>query len=115
MILNLSMKPLFGDVELKLLKGTYSGNNTALRLVDTEDGTSFATITVNIPELSHLLEDDEFFVKTWSENGPIIEALRKLDLFTEVAEKKFEYGFRDVMVEVWKFTDPNTLNQLHFQ
>ncbi len=48
------------------------GGALAVELVDGV-GESIATLSVNIPESSHLLGEKEFFVKTWSENEEIAE------------------------------------------
>lgn len=41
-----------------------------MELVDL-NGEGIAMLSVNIPESSHLLGENEFFVKTWSENEEI--------------------------------------------
>jgi hypothetical protein len=47
-----------------------NGGKLAVELVD-ENGESIAMLSVNIPECSHVLGENEFFAKTWSENEEI--------------------------------------------
>ena len=42
----------------------------AVELVD-DCGEPITVLSVNVPERSHLLHDNEFFAKTWSENEEI--------------------------------------------
>lgn len=58
------------------------------------------TFTVNLPD-EHL-EPGEFFVKTWSENEPLIPSIRNSGIFIDTG-KRVPTGF--VMAEVWKFSD----------
>jgi hypothetical protein len=60
---------LFGTAHVAT--GTYrSGGGLAVEIVDGH-GESIATLSVNMPEREHLLGENEFFAKTWSENEEI--------------------------------------------
>lgn len=110
MELNLDIEGM-GKYKLHLRKGTYSNQKIALRLIDFEDGMPFATLTVNLPESGFLLGPGEFFVKTWSENAPVVEALRtQTDIFFDTG-KKAVIGPGSV-AEVWKFTNDSILNEI---
>ena len=50
-----------------------SDGRTAIQLNDAEDGMPIATATVNLPDLS--LEPDHVFIKGWSENEGMADAL----------------------------------------
>lgn len=50
-------------------------NRTALLLKDVKDSSPIAVATVNLPDQP--LPDDELFIKNWSENEGIYEALVK--------------------------------------
>ena len=55
-----------------ITKAYQNGGGLALELVDDSDE-SIAMLSVNLPESSQFLGEDEFFVKTWSENEEIAE------------------------------------------
>jgi len=61
---------LFGTAHV--VTGTYRNGGLAVELVD-DSGEPIATLSVNMPEGAHLLGENEFFAKTWSENGAIAE------------------------------------------
>ena len=64
-------------------------------------GEPYATITVNMPEIP--LENEEFIVKTWSENEPITNFLRNSEFFVDTGKR---VGFQ--RAEVWKIRrEPN--------
>lgn len=56
----------------------YAGNRaTCVRLVDTADGSPFATLSVNVPEHSDKLPFGTFFLKDYSENAAIALQLKR--------------------------------------
>lgn len=69
---------------LQVKLGRYASSNAgpnptdriAIQLIDNIDGGPFGTITVNLP--NEHLNDDEFFVKDYSENIPIVTRLLEL-------------------------------------
>ena len=100
-----------GSAKTELRKGTYSGGRLALRLIDTEDFCPFSTLTVYLPEHNHLLEEGEFFIKTWSENAAVIGALRGKNTVFINTGRKVEIGM-NVTAEIWKFADPEILDRI---
>ena len=100
-----------GEYKVTLRKGSYPGGGVALRLIDFEDGAPFATITVNIPEQNSLLGPGEFFVKAWSENEAVVNALReKSEIFLDTGRR---VDVSDLATaEIWKFADDTIVDQL---
>lgn len=62
---------MFGTATVNRLDYQDNGR-LAVELVDQNDE-PIAMLSVNLPESTHLLSADEFFVKTWSENEEIAE------------------------------------------
>jgi hypothetical protein len=58
---------------VRLEKHKYANGRTALILADANDGEQVACATVNLPE--HDLQPGEVFIKTWSENEPMLDFL----------------------------------------
>ncbi len=58
--------------------GRYKNMRKAIRLLDATDGSTVAMATVNLPDES--LENDEVFIKDWSENEGVLLALIKAGL-----------------------------------
>lgn len=56
-------------------KRTYANGRVALQLIDAEDGCPIATATVNLPD--EQVAPDETFIKDYSENAGMLEALLK--------------------------------------
>lgn len=88
----------FGIAEIH--KTRYTNGRLAIKLIDHEDGSNIATITVNLPEVK--LAPGEFCVKGWSENREIIEDCRQSGLFIDTG-KRIPTGF--VQAEIWKETN----------
>ena len=92
----------YGPCTLRAIITKYSDNDAlAVSLEGTDDGywSPYATLSVNLPEHAHMLEEDEFFVKLWSENSELVELLDITDVFTDTG-KSVLHGFEDV--PVWK-------------
>lgn len=66
---------------------------------------SYATLSVNVPEFAHILNDGEFFAKVYSENEPL-EELTNLDLFTDTG-KWIPVGPYGCTADVWKLNLPS--------
>lgn len=81
----------------RLLKERYNNGRLALQLFSNMHG-MIATLTVNLPE-EHL-EDDEFFIKGWSENEAIIPDVLASGVFEDTG-KRIRTGFANAFV--WKF------------
>lgn len=59
--------------QIQVVKTTYADGNTAVLLVQAEDGEEFATLSVNLPRYAHQLRAGEFFAKTYSESAEIAQ------------------------------------------
>lgn len=86
----------------RLLKERYNNGRLALQLFSNMHG-MIATLTVNLPE-EHL-EDDEFFIKGWSENEAIIPDVLASNLFEDTG-KQVHTGYTKAFV--WKFAKKKT-------
>jgi len=80
----------------------YADGNIAVQLL-TETGAPLAMLSVNVPQCQHMLEVNEFFAKTWSENCSIAEDALRSGLFVATL-KEVTLGF--VKAPVWKFVAP---------
>lgn len=58
---------------MRLRWGRYDNGRVALQLADAETGEPIAKATINIPEIE--IAEDEAFIKNWSENEGMLEAL----------------------------------------
>lgn len=56
-------------------ESTYSDGNRACCIFAQDTGVCLAKLSVNLPEHAHLLDANEFFLKTWSENEAILRDL----------------------------------------
>jgi len=65
----------FKEWECELEFGKYHNGATSLQLIDSEDGQPIATASVNIVGQSEHLESKEVFIKDWSENEGMLNAL----------------------------------------
>ena len=64
-----------------------------------ESGEEIATLSVNMPECSHLLDDGEFFAKTWSENEEIAEDALASGIFRDTGRRSDNI----VNAPIWTF------------
>jgi len=64
-----------------VLYGAYSNGNTAIMLVDADDGLAVTTVTVN---LGNKLPPDQAYIKTYSENEGMLEVLEGAGIVVEV-------------------------------
>jgi Rieske Fe-S protein len=64
---------LFKGWRCRVKEGHYGNGRKALQLVDAEDGSPIATASVNLSD--EPLGEGEVFVKNWSENEGMVEAL----------------------------------------
>ena len=79
--------------DVHLHKTKYSNGRTALQLRGDEG--LVATVTVNLPD--EKLEEGEIFVKTWSENEPMLEFL-KGNKIAEDTGKRVPTGYVEAAV-----------------
>lgn len=82
---------------LDIYQSSYKGGRAAIYL--SSDGMLFATLTVNLPDQP--LKEDEFFVKTWTENEEIAPwILEKAGLFEDTGIA-VDTGF--MQASIWRF------------
>ena len=95
---------LFKTWLCRVIPGFYKDGNVALSLVDVDDGSPVATATVNLPDEKELLDSYRvwnedmrdmqpkvkipLFIKDWSENQGMLEALYDANIISE----PFEYA-----------------------
>jgi len=70
----------FGTAHVKT--ATYSDGNLAVLLED-EFGSPLTKLSVNLPDSAHLLAQNQFFAKTYSENEEIAKDALASGLFTQ--------------------------------
>jgi hypothetical protein len=68
----------------EIRKSTYYNGRTALTLVDSKTGDSIAYATVNLPD--EFLEPNQVFIKDYSENRGMLEALEKAGIVKATGE-----------------------------
>lgn len=97
----------FFGTKLRLRRASYrNGGRTALFL-ETQSGEPFTDLTVNIPTAP--LDNGELIIRAWDVNEDIAKAALQSGLFVDTG-KRIPSGF--VEAQVWRFTDPNTLNHI---
>ena len=85
---------------LQIRPQTYRANLAlALQLVEPTTREPYTVITVNLPDAHYQLSPDEVFVKTWSENEPLVPALLASGLFEDTGLRE-PTGF--VQAQVWR-------------
>ena len=97
-----SISTPYGNATIHI--GRYpSGGAIAVELwldANTQDGWTFSTNLV--PSGAHIA-DDEFTVKTWSENEPLVETMLATHLFEDTG-RRISTGY--VQAPVWRVRDP---------
>lgn len=73
-----------GSYQVFIELGKYRNGQTAVSLIDAEDGSPVATVTVCVPELS--LDENEIIVKDYSENEGMLEFLLENNIVEERSE-----------------------------
>lgn len=91
------MPTRIGQVVIESL--SYADGNPAVTLTLTETGEEFLTLSVNLPQDAHTLDEDEFFVKTWSENEYFIQDILATGLFEDTG-RRVSTGW--VEAQVWR-------------
>lgn len=69
------MNVKFKGWNCKLEFGYYQNGSPAITLVDAEDGSPVAKATVNIPQYTSMLGDNQMFIKNYSENEGMLKTL----------------------------------------
>ncbi|MCK9552329.1 hypothetical protein [Aquamicrobium sp.] len=90
------------DRELFIIKGQYTTNGAvAISLYEKtgDEVEPFLDLTTNIDGATALLQENEIFVKTWSENEPFIKQLLESGYFEDTG-KRHDLGF--VQAHIWK-------------
>ncbi len=85
----------FNGFECEVERTTYANGRTALILVNTKDREEVAVATVNLPDAP--LKPGEVFIKDYSENKGMLEALEKAGIVKATGEK-VQSGFVEVPV-----------------
>lgn len=86
--------------QVRIVSDRYQkGGRLALCLVDFATGEPVATLTVNLVDASIRLASDEVFVKTWSENEPLVAPLLASGLFEDTGLRE-PVGY--VHASVWR-------------
>lgn len=82
-----------------VITNTYQrGGKLSVELV-ADSGEEITTLSVNMPECSHLLGDGEFFAKTWSENEGIAEDALVSGIFRDTGRRSDNI----VNAPIWTF------------
>jgi hypothetical protein len=76
---------------LEIVVAEYSVGGVAVQVVD-EEGYPFATVSVNLPE-TKVLPAGAFYVKHWSENAPLVEAMIEQGILEPVDAPVVSSGF----------------------
>jgi len=101
----------FKNWNCKVVKEEYRNNATALLLVDASDDSPIATATVNLTEesidfrkyiVSEILPKNVAYIKTWSENEGMLEALEEAGIVKDLKIKVpvGPYGSTATQVEI---------------
>lgn len=83
---------------------SYQNNGATAIVLECEDGSQLATLTVNVPEAK--VKDGEFLVKTWSENEGIAKAALDSGLFKDTG-RRVATGW--VEAQVWCLNEPTPM------
>ena len=84
----------FKEWKCKPIIGEYTNGRTAISLVDHITHEPIATATINLPDED--LEDGQAFIKDYSENVGMSEALTEAGIISPVEEFMIGYGARVV-------------------
>lgn len=87
----------------RLVPARYRDGGLALRLVDAITDEPMTVLTVNVPSARIRLEPDQVFVKTWSENEPLVGPMLSCGLFEDTGLRE-PTGF--VAAAVWRLIGP---------
>lgn len=71
--------------------------------VDDEPPEPLATLSCNLVPYGAVLSDDEFSVKSWSENEPLIDSMLATGLFEDTG-RRTPTGF--AVAPTWRITNP---------
>ena len=71
--MKINFKSKFGEYQLLATFGKYGNGQTAIKLIDEEDGMPFAVATVCVED--DLVKENEVAIKDYSENEGMLESL----------------------------------------
>jgi hypothetical protein len=84
--------------------GSPAGGPIAIQLFDDDDPPEpLATFSTNLAPYGAVLADDEFCVKTWSENEVLVAPMFATGLFEDTG-RRIPTGY--VVAPVWRIKDP---------
>ena len=86
------MRIKFKEWNCKLVFDTYQNYRVCLRLVEEETGEPIATATVNLPDEKQ--EKNEVFIKDYSENTEMLQALINAKVVTAPHISTFKNHFQ---------------------
>ena len=79
------VKTKYGEYHVSIEWGVYPNGRRAMKLMDDSNGFPIMIATVNLP--GHHLEENEVFIKNWSENEGILEELQRLGVVGETLDE----------------------------
>jgi uncharacterized protein involved in type VI secretion and phage assembly len=83
---------------IKLIAEKYQNGRLAI-LGICDDGEEFSVLTTNFPSHSHMLKENQTFIKDWSENEQFAQAALKSGFFKDTGST-IPSGF--VQVKIWE-------------
>jgi hypothetical protein len=75
------MQIVFLDWTCNVVFTKYFDGNTAIQLVDAEDGAPIATATINVPDAE--LPEDQVVIKDYSENAGMLDVLYEAGIISD--------------------------------
>jgi len=105
------MKVKFKEWNCKAVGMYYAGGNKAIRLIDEDDHEPIVTATVNLVDFNEVMPENVVFIKDYSENEGIVEALAKADIIHPFSVGKTKSGYVEInayilteeaMKELWQ-------------
>ena len=83
-----------------VVKSTYAEDGELAVTLYNDDGEELAVLSVNLPASSHLLGENEFFAKTWSENEEIAEDALASGIFRDTGRTSDDF----LKAKIWTFS-----------
>ncbi len=81
-------------------RSSYSESGDLAVTLFNDDDEELAVLSVNLPESSHLLGENEFFAKTWSENEEIAEDALASGIFRDTGRTSDDF----LKAKIWTFS-----------
>ena len=83
-----------------VVRSTYAEDGELAVTLFNDDGEELAVLSVNLPASSHLLGENEFFAKTWSENEEIAEDALASGIFRDTGRTSDDF----LKARIWTFS-----------